>query len=194
MTWRRIGSIPAWQVHAAGVALVAMILALVVLIGVLPLVGAHARERALREKYQEQWSMLALDRASESSLSASLAEAKSELSEVQISLRGAGQINARIGDLAELARRTGLTLTEVKPGAGHDRTGYVAIPILVGGRGGFIETVGFVRSLAESFPDMGIDSFHLTGDLSGADGGPRFELDLTWYAGSAGSAGHAGEP
>lgn len=170
-------------------------LAAIALLGVVSLVGYVLAVRpALGVKAREMLAQRAID-ASEGELStldrdlaaarAGLRQAETELASLDVRLHPQSYRNQKLNEIAELGAGLGLVMeenTSGEPAPIASARGLVAVPFVVGGRGGYASTTGFLSALHRDHRDLLVTGLRIaSGDASGT-GEPRFRVELLWKA------------
>jgi Tfp pilus assembly protein PilO len=179
-------------IDAAGVVVIGACAALAYALGVHPVIDA--RRVAERENARLQAEIARADNAElalrsarnrDAALNARLAEA--------VRLQPAAVLNDRIARISSLAgsHRLGIERLVPAPARTGRGTTWTEVPMALGGSGSFADCLAFLSDLHDTYPDVGIYGFRITG-AGAASGGQtpvQFTFDLVWYADSAGFAG-----
>ena len=109
-----------------------------------------------------------------------LAAVQATLSQCAIHLEPAGNVNARISRLTELASKQGLKVDEIRPTEASFGKNYGWVFIRLLGSGGYRSWSGFLHQLPKTFPDVAVETFQLTGKPE--EPGPvDFQVGLVWF-------------
>lgn len=120
-------------------------------------------------------------------------DARAEKLEGVANSRGAllptSELNARLSEIATLAERHGLTVTQLASQAPSPRARFIAVPIKLSGTGSPDRAVAFLAELAGARRDVAVTAMSLSRSLpvAGAGGGSDalagdISLDLIWCA------------
>ena len=86
-----------------------------------------------------------------------------------------------VGFLTLLATRCQLKVDEIQPGRSHSVIRHEVVPIQMRGSGSYLACMKFLRSLRQSFPDIGTSLIDLKGAPGAPDTSSRFEFTLEWF-------------
>jgi len=98
-----------------------------------------------------------------------------------VQLESAAAVNARIGKLTDLATRNDLKVDEVQPAEASYGKDYGCVPIRLMGSGTYRTWTTFLHQLAQSFPDISVDSFELLVKAKRAQRAAGVPVNLVWY-------------
>jgi hypothetical protein len=102
----------------------------------------------------------------------------------------------RIRRIGELAQASGVSLTEVSPGAEQPGRRFNRSPLMLRGAGRSPGFIGLLRDIHREFPDTQIVSMTISGSPHLRQADQSLEAELVWYTvarpGSAGSGPTAG--
>jgi Tfp pilus assembly protein PilO len=170
-----------WKIDAAGVALV-LGLALGPYVGYIgPLRDGHAQAA-------EQAKQLVAERTRTRDLENSIYGLKEQLDATQraaasseLKLEPAGELNARLARLTDLASENSLRVDSVESGAttGHDR--YATVSIRITGQGNYRDCTTFLRQLRAAMPDVAVTSVQMGSAAVTVDTPATFAFDLLWH-------------
>lgn len=167
--------------HAAGAAVCLIVTALWFLLGMQPLWGSHQAAR-------QQEAYLQTLRAQADQLQMRLRDTQDRnvrtreaLAEGSVRLQPASRVNRRLSELTLLATRCQLKVDEIQPGRSHSVIRHEVVPIQMRGSGSYLACMKFLRSLRQSFPDIGTSLIDLKGAPGAPDTSSRFEFTLEWF-------------
>lgn len=185
MQTRRFNEIRAWHVDVAG-AVLCILLALVAYFGVLlPITNRQSAARALEHEIAVlETEADGLQRRAEQ-LRADLAEARSNLADVDLTLQPAEQMNRRLADIVELAGASGMVIDETQTDEVQRHTSHSTVPVALTGTGSYTACAQFLHELSRALPDVKVLGFELSGNAAPGSGNDSFSFDLAWYAAPA---------
>ena len=174
-----------WEVDAAGVLLCAALSLTAYFAAVRPLMIRRElfakKENQLRMKRHEASRLTTAQLAYRNEL----ASVHKELAENRISLRPSGYVNRQVASLTELINQCGLEADSIELGKARKGARYNTVPITLAGRGGYENSLRFLRRLSEAFPDTGVGSFRISGNPAKPQDPGRFRFGLLWHAAPA---------
>ena len=174
------------SVHAVGSGAALALAAAVYVLGIGPWLaraGELEKERAALTAALEQAER---QRASLAASANAIAGARRKLESSRVQLRPLATLNQQIARLTELAAACGLRIGQVTPGQAAVGTRAAAVPITLGGVGGYGQLVGLLERLRDEHPDVIVNGYRLAAvPAAGTENGPReaqFTLDLSWFS------------
>lgn len=178
-------------IDRVGVVVVAGISAVGYFGGIRPLL-AHQADRLITERAVEtKRAQLERQEAQQTTAEARVEDLEAQLRQYREGFTASPRVNERIGELAELTKLVGVSVSSIKPADAVEGDGYTLRSISISGSGTPDSVATLLSELRRVFPDMGVRGFSV-----GAGGGESSSLsaDLVWFAGQSGSADSAGEP
>ncbi len=173
---------PCVIVHAAGLGLVALLVASGYFLGVAPV-------DSLRNKQQSLRVSLKAKSTEESDLRRRHREAESAQSELQeflhsrgVKLQPATQLNAQVRDIAALASEMRVEVDSLNASTPIAESQFTRIPVRLAGRATAQDVSEFMRAIRERFSDVIVRTFDIRADLSGNGGLASVQMEIEWYA------------
>lgn len=177
-----------WKIDLAAVAVCGLLGGALYHFGARPLLRARTHDRAQAALVAQRQDEAERLRSSMALADQRLVGVRQSLSSTALRLERADQINARVGQLTDLASRHRLEINEIKPGVASREVRYTRVPIRITGVGTFKSCALFLHHLRQEFPDTGLLTLEIAGDPSSDEVQLRFSFDLVWYAAPAAQA------
>lgn len=154
-------------------------------LAVRPALGVQARAMFAERSIESSGSELArLDREV-GATRVSLNRAEQELESLDVRLHPQSYRNQKLNEIAELGAGLGLVMEENTSGEPTPLAaarGLVAVPFVVGGRGGYASTTEFLSTLHREHRDLLVTGLRVASGDATASGESRFRVELTWKA------------
>ncbi len=171
-----------WHLDLAG-ALLLVVLAFVGYQAIYRPIGMRqAQLTALRTELGSQQAKAGQLEETCRSFETRIAQDQRALSAETIQLHSASQLNTRLARITELISAAGMVQHESQTGKAQPGPLYDRIPVSVSGAGTYSQCVAFLRELNGEVPDIGVQSFELSGNPRVASNAASFRFDLVWYA------------
>ena len=170
-----------WTIHAAGAGVSVACVAVAYFVGVRSVVShrssaATIEQASVREASTETTLLQSVNAAEQE-----LAAAKAEIDNAPLQIGDSADLNRRLAEVSRLAELHLIEVRTLEVGDSRLEAGCQAAPISFSGQGGFAESIGFVRDLQRTLPDVVIEDLALTGNESNPMGDIRLTLSLAWY-------------
>lgn len=177
-----------WKVDVGALAVCGLLGGGLYYFGASPLLRARAHDRTQAALVAQRTDEADRLRGSIALAEQRIANVRQQLASTALRLARADQINARVGELTDLAGRHRLEINEIKPGIASREVRYTRVPIRITGAGTFKACALFLHYLRQEFPDTGLLTLEIAGDPSSEEVPLRFAFDLVWYAAPAAQA------
>jgi len=173
-----------WMVHAAGLAAIAIIAWLTMLLGIGPVLADAATIRERDAAALALSTEAALARSALQQVHRRVEAVEAQLQDVPLQVQPLSALNRRYADIIALAGRCDVRVSESRTEAPRPETWFVRVPIELEGRGPVDGVAAFFRQLRSEIPDVEILAFQVT--RVGGTGGSEMTLvvNLAWYAAS----------
>lgn len=170
------------KIHCLGAAGLAAIMLLSYLLGYRPLLIRYEEAKQHNTSLVD-WQRKANElNRSQSVLENDLQRLQAALESSPLTLHKVSHRNERLALLTELALANDLVVDGVQTGEIIQADQYDKVPIQLSGQGGYPDCGRFLHRLTSEFPDMGVDSFELTGRSGLKHTSLAFTFKMTWYA------------
>ena len=172
-----------WQIHAGGVATLALLAIAAYVLAVGPTL--RARDTAAAQAV-EIAACTTRERELERNLKSLRDQVErqgEEAASAQAMLHPLRELNRRLADIGEAAARAGVQINTIQPGTATNHPRFRSVRIRMTGRARFGECVRFLNALHEEVNHVGVVSFELAGGGASAAAEPiAFTIELDWYA------------
>lgn len=177
---------PNMAIHGVGAGIGLLILGVGYLLGVAPALQAKQRLGSDRETINAM--RVELDSAEDQVRRLRQAEetARLEVAQHEIRLRGQGDRNEVIAELASFAERENLRLNQIRAGRIEPGKPISVVPIVMSGTCSFSDFDRTLALLRDEFPDVRIRSFSIGRTVVRPEQSPSFEFHLAWCIESGG--------
>ncbi len=190
-----VANVSSRTIDAAGVVTCLALAGGAWLLGVEPSLQAARRQQEARQRAADTLAEAEAQEAAVVRERGTLTRGEAELRRTGVELLGLGAANERLRKLSELAAAKGVALDKVTPGEPKPGSRSICVPIRLGGKSTFVESVDFLRALRAQFPDIAVQGLRFSGvpaDPARGLGTASLELMLAWHAAPAKGAGEAG--
>jgi Tfp pilus assembly protein PilO len=182
------------RIHAAGIALVLAIAALVYIAGLHPLAVARMEAARLEAALASQRQTL---RDAEDLLSRGreqLDRFERQLAQAPLKLEDVTQLNQRLADLTALARDGALLIHQMQPGEAMAGDDYAMVAVRLTGEATYQTFTRFIDQLHQRMPDIEVRSLDIRDSPASGSGASTaaFRLECVWYARLASDAARDG--
>ncbi|MHC4992901.1 MAG: type 4a pilus biogenesis protein PilO [Planctomycetota bacterium] len=171
-----------WHVHVAGGVACALLTVLAFVTMVLPVRRQQVELSELKTQLRGRQEAAAKLRSQRQLLVDRTTEARELLEVSEVQLEPLQNLNARLADITLLVGATGMTIHETELGGSSSEQQYQTVQIRIAGTGSYSQCADFLHRLRGSMPDIGVESFDMTGNPRDLTGTPKFRFDLVWYA------------
>ena len=170
------------SIDLAGMA-VAAVLTVALVFGVLVPLGTRERQNTGRqEAAARQKQRLNALVATANALKMDVDKTQRLIAASPLNLRPQSALNDRLASIVALSNECGLAVEDMKPGEGVRVRRFMMVPLRMKGRGGYVQSVDFLRRLHEQTPDVGVSAFQLSGSADAGGSGSAFDFELRWLA------------
>ncbi len=170
------------HIDLAGAGVFVLLALIAYMVGVYPVIQRHQNfvireaELAVQQDKARKLSVRIARVASQ------ITQIKQELTDNDINLKPASQINSHLARMARLVNRCGLKLDQLQPGKSLNGPRYQTVPIYLVGTGNFSACAKLLRELQRNFPDTSVASFEVKGNPTKPKEPTTLRVDLLWYA------------
>ena len=177
----KIWSYAGWGIDAAGLGVCLVISIAFYVLGVAPLIQRSADiQDSIQERQHQEQTKADLAR-SHNQLKQRLEQVQKELNEAGIQLQPMSRLNEYLAQLTNLATQNGLSLHEIKSGKPVTLKHYRSIPIHLSGMGTYQNSVSFLHSLNEKFPDIRVFGLNLNVLTDPGKPQAKVNMGLVWH-------------
>ena len=177
-----------WRIDVGGLGVCAALTLVMYVLAVEPLLAHRAdmvdRQRELDVKNREASKLF----LSLTSLKRELAIVQQTLADSPLRLQPTSAVNQRLALITSMAGEHELTLDEIKPGRPASGTHYDTVPIVLSGTGTYRTCAAFMHRLHQTFADVGVSAFTVSGQPANPEAPATFRLSLAWFAAPVGRA------
>lgn len=115
-------------------------------------------------------------------LTSQLAGTTQEIAASGLNLLPASSLNSKLGQISEIAERSGLQIDSIDPQAAINGKSLVVFPIQISGKASYRKFHGFVQSLKTAASDTSVERFSLTASPGTNPSNGTFTMTLFWCA------------
>jgi len=154
----------------------------VYLVGVVPLLDAHAAYEADEKAFvTEQTKALRVEKTL-LALQTRLETTERRAAASHLHLRPLATAPLHVAKIAQLAGACGLQMDDMQTGAPTPGEFAIAVPVQLTGTGTYTACTLFLNRLREVLPETRVESFALTATANDQTEAAAFRFDLTWHA------------